>query len=326
MNSGMESEKEVILEKRKETAMYDLIIIGAGPAGLTAGIYAQRAKLNTILLEKGFAAGGQVQTTSEVDNYPGLPLISGEELGMAFRNHALACGLPIVRGNVKEIEKTENGFAVKAGKKVYETRSVIVAVGAGHRKLGAKGEERLKGMGVSYCATCDGAFFRDKTAAVIGGGDVALEDAAFLARNCKKVYLIHRRDTFRGAAILQERVSGLSNVELIMDTVVTEICGENQVEALRIQNKKSMQEEILPVEGVFVAVGMEPNTKGFSTPAAIDAGGYLIAGEDCATDVEGLFAAGDVRTKPLRQIVTAAADGASSVYSVQSFFLEKQIL
>ena len=301
--------------------IYDLIIIGSGPAGLSAAIYAQRARLDALVIEKEMMSGGQVLTTYEVDNYPGLPGINGFDLGMKFREHADRLGARFAEDQVLQVEKTEEGFLVKGEKETYRTRTVLIATGAAHRKLGVPGEERLAGMGVSYCATCDGAFFRDKVTAVAGGGDVALEDAIFLSRICRKVYLIHRRDELRGAKSLQEAVMALDNVEILWDTVIEEIQGDGQVESLKLKNKKTGEERDLPVQGVFIAVGITPNSQAFEGTVEMDRG-YIIAGEDCRTSVPGILAAGDVRTKQLRQIVTAAADGANAVTSAEQQILE----
>lgn len=299
--------------------MYDLIIIGAGPAGISAGIYAQRAMLHTLLLEKGYVTGGQVLNTYEVDNYPGLPGVSGMELAEGFESHADRMGLVRQRGEVKKIEKADDHFIIETKNECYEAKSVIIAAGARHRHLGIPGEEELAGMGVSYCATCDGAFFAGRTIAVVGGGDAALEDAIFLARGCKKVYVIHRRDEFRGTQVLQKRLKEFDNVEIIWDSVVEEIQGSDQAEGIRIKNVKTEEESQLKLDGVFIAVGILPNSEDFQGLVAMDGGNYIVAGEDCVTSMPGIFAAGDVRTKMLRQIVTAAADGACAVTSVQNY-------
>lgn len=299
--------------------MYDVIIIGSGPAGLSAAIYGQRARLNTLVLEKQPLSGGQILDTYEVDNYPGLPGMNGFDLGMKLREHADTMGASFVQNGVTKVEKAEEGFRVYTNKETYDTRTVVFATGASHRKLMAPGEERLAGRGVSYCATCDGAFFRDKVTAVVGGGDVALGDALFLARACKKVYLIHRRDQLRGAGILQEQVKKAENIEIIWDTQVEEILGEEQVEKIRLYNKKEDSRRELPVDGVFVAVGIIPNSQLAEGVVSLDEGGYIVAGEDGRTSLEGVFAAGDVRTKQLRQVITAAADGANVITSVEHF-------
>lgn len=301
---------------------YDLIIIGSGPAGLAAAVYAQRARLNAVVIEKEMMSGGQVMTTEEVDNYPGLPGIGGFDLGMKFREHADALGASFIEGEVKKIEDLGEVKQVVCqtddGEAVYRTRTVIIASGAMHQKLGVPGEEELAGMGVSYCATCDGAFFRKKVTAVVGGGDVALEDAIFLSRICEKVYLIHRRDALRGAKVLQERLFALDNVEVIWDTVVEEIQGDGRVEALSLLNKKSGEQSRLEVQGVFIAVGIRPVSDAFRGLVELEYG-YIRAGEDTGTSVPGIFAAGDVRTKKLRQVITAAADGANAVASVERY-------
>lgn len=299
----------------------DVVIIGSGPAGMTAGIYARRAGLSTVILEKTGISGGQVLTTYEVDNYPGLPMINGFELGESFRRHAEHLDVEIREAEVKEIIDREQTKLVVTGEGNYEARTVIVATGANHAKLNIPGEEELTGMGVSYCATCDGAFFRGREVAVVGGGDVAVEDAIFLARTCKKVYLIHRRDELRAARILQESLKKLSNVEIVWDSEVKEIRGEEQVESLLIYNKKTNETTELPVAGVFIAVGTIPNTDFIKGLVQMDEKGYVIAGEGCETSAPGVYAVGDVRTKPLRQIITAAADGANAVTSIEKYLL-----
>ena len=318
--------------------IYDLIIIGSGPAGLAAAIYAKRAELKTLVIEREMMSGGQVLTTYEVDNYAGLPGIGGFDLGMKFREHADKLGVEFAKDTVLKIETAdladENEVleAAEAGaghppvirqvvgkKETRLAKAVIIASGAHHRKLGIPGEAELTGKGVSYCATCDGAFFRKKITAVVGGGDVALEDAIFLARLCEKVYVIHRRDEFRGAKSLQKRLMELPNVEILWDTVPEEICGAEKVETLKLLNKKTGEKRDLAVDGVFVAVGITPNSEEFKGSVDMDPAGYIAAGEDGKTNVPGIFAAGDVRTKALRQVVTAVADGANCVASVEQY-------
>lgn len=314
--------------------VYDLVIIGSGPAGLAAAIYAQRACLNTVIIERNPVSGGQVLNTYEVDNYPGLPGMDGFSLGMKFREHADGLGAKFIEDEVVEIKTepagTDSDAAQQKGAAIrqvvcrnqtLETRAVLIATGAGHRKLGVPGEEELSGMGVSYCATCDGAFFRKKVTAVVGGGDVALEDAIFLARMCEKVYVIHRRDEFRGAKSLQRKLMSLDNVEIIWDTVVEAIEGNEQTEGLKLKNKKTGEESRLPVNGVFIAVGITPVSEPFLGLVETEQG-YIKAGEDGRTSVPGIFAAGDVRTKALRQIVTAVSDGANAVTSVERYLTE----
>lgn len=298
--------------------MYDVIIIGSGPAGLAAAIYGQRARLNTLVLEKQPMSGGQILNTYEVDNYPGLPGLGGFELGMKLRAHADAMEAKFVQAEVKQIEKSDVGYKVVTNKETYETKTVVFATGAGHRKLHVPGEEELCGMGVSYCATCDGAFFRNKITAVVGGGDVALEDALFLARVCKKVYLIHRRDAFRGAKVLQEKVLQTENIEVVWNSQVKEIIGEEQVEKLLVYNSIEETHTELAVDGIFIAVGTMPNSQLAENLVDLESG-YIIAGEDGKTSMQGIFAAGDVRTKQLRQVITAASDGANVITSVENY-------
>jgi len=325
--------------------MYDLVIIGSGPAGLSAAVYAKRAGMETLVIEKSAMSGGQVLTTYEVDNYLGLSGINGFDLGMKFREHADKMGVEFLETevvSVKEIVQIERNlssdfeyqaelvacggerlrtYAVVTEKGEFETKTVLAATGAVHAKLGVPGEEELAGMGVSCCATCDGAFFRNRTVAVVGGGDVAVEDAIFLARTSKKVYLIHRRDELRAAKILQEKVKEFPNVEILWNTVVEEIIGEGQVEKVRIRNVASKESEEIEMDGVFIAVGIHPNTRLFRNLVECDEKGYIVAGEDGATSAPGIFAAGDVRTKPLRQIVTAVADGANAIAGIQNYYI-----
>lgn len=303
--------------------IYDTLIIGTGPAGLCASIYGERAMLKVLALEENYVSGGQMATTYEVDNYPGMPGISGMDLGMAMREHAEKMGVQIHRGKVRSIERKGDLWSVHTKKESFLTRTITAAMGARHRLLGVPGEERLTGMGVSYCATCDGAFFRDKTVAVVGGGDVAAEDAIFLARACRKVYLIHRRDSLRAAAALQERVKALPNVEILWNTKVKEILGEEKVSGAVLETAAGEELGELALDGIFVAVGIVPNTELVKDLVALDEAGYIRAGEDGVTSEPSVFAAGDIRTKPLRQIVTAAADGANVITSLQEYLLKR---
>ena len=304
--------------------MYDLIIIGSGPAGLSAAVYGKRAGLNLLVIEKNPMSGGQVLNTYEVDNYLGMPGINGFDMGMQFRQHADRLGVEFREAQVLSIEDKGNYKLIDTDDGSLEAVSVILASGAVHAHLGVPGEEELAGRGVSYCATCDGAFFRGKTTAVVGGGDVALEDAAYLARTCEKVYLIHRRDEFRGAAVLQEELMTFSNVEVLFSHVVEEIQGTEEVEGIRIRDRKTDESRILPVAGVFIAVGIRPGTELVKELTACDEAGYVLAGEDCATQMPGLFAAGDVRRKPIRQIVTAVADGANAAVAAGNYCRENR--
>lgn len=315
--------------------MYDLIIIGSGPAGLSAAVYGKRAGLDLLVMEMAPMSGGQVLNTYEVDNYLGLPGMNGFDMGMQFREHADKLGTEFVDAEVLSLEDSQEAaeselksaetetagkyFTVHTSEGDFRARTVLLATGASHAHLGVSGEEALSGRGVSYCATCDGAFYRGKTVAVVGGGDVALEDAVYLSRFCEKVYLLHRRDELRGAKILQEEVASKENVEIWYSHTVEEIRGNEQVTGILVKDVKTGVQKELALDGVFIAVGIRPNTELVRDLAACDDGGYVIAGEDCATSIPGLYVAGDARKKPLRQIITAVADGANAVTSVGSY-------
>ncbi len=299
---------------------YDIIIIGAGPAGLSAAVYAKRAGFTTLVLDKSPVSGGQVLSTYEVDNYLGIPGVTGMELGEKFKNHAVSAGAEFVCAQVLSIDAEGETKVVHTDKEDYEASAVIFAVGAHHAKLGVKGEEELTGMGVSYCATCDGAFFKNRKVAVVGGGDVAIEDAIFLARGCEKVYVIHRRDTFRAAHSLVDRAREMPNIEFIIDTTVTEICGEDMVEKLVLSKVKTKEQTELEVNGIFIAVGIVPDTELLQGVVRMDEKGYIISDELGNTSVSGIFAAGDCKKKRLRQIITAVADGANAVTGVEDYF------
>ena len=304
--------------------IYDVIILGSGPAGLSAAIYAQRARLAALVLEEKPLSGGQILDTYEVDNYPGLMGMSGFELGSRLREHADALGAEFINTKVLQINVKDAYKELVTDSGTYQTRCIIAATGARHRTLGIPGEKELSGMGVSYCATCDGAFFRGKTVAVVGGGDVALEDALFLARGCEKVWLIHRRDELRGAKVLQQRVEQTENIEILWNSQLTSIQGNGMVEAVTVHDHIEDTMHKLPVQGVFIAVGIIPNSGLLKDVAALDEQGYIVAGEDTRTSADGIFAAGDVRTKQLRQVITAAADGANAVTSVEAYLMGKR--
>ncbi len=297
--------------------MYDLIIIGSGPAGLSAAVYAKRAGLDLLVFEKSPMSGGQILNTYEVDNYLGMPGINGFDMGMQFRAHADKLGVTFKNETVLSLEDAGDKKIVHTAKGDYEAKAVIVATGAEHAKLGVPGEAEFLGRGVSYCATCDGAFFSGRTVAVVGGGDVALEDAIYLARVCEKVYLIHRRDELRGAKILQEDLKKFSNVEILYSHQVKAIEGQDGVESLQVQDLKTGEEKKLSVAGVFLAVGIIPDTTLVQGMVAMDERGYVLAGEDCVTDKPGILVAGDIRKKNLRQVVTAVADGANAAISAE---------
>ncbi len=299
--------------------MYDVIIIGSGPAGLSAAIYAKRAGLDLLVLERNPMSGGQILNTYEVDNYPGMPGMNGFDLGLAFRAHADKLGIAFKTAQAVSLEDLGEKKLVHTRKEALEAKAVILATGAAHAHLGVPGEEAFSGKGVSYCATCDGAFYKDRTAAVVGGGDVALEDAIYLAGICEKVYLIHRRDELRGAHILREALKALPNVEILYSHIVKRIRGGDAVESIDVEDVKTGERKNLPLAGVFLAVGIRPDTELVKGLAACDEAGYVIAGEDCRTSRAGIFAAGDVRKKPLRQIVTAVADGANAAMSAAAY-------
>ena len=305
--------------------MYDLIIIGSGPAGLSAAIYGKRAGLEVLVLEKNYMSGGQVLNTYEVDNYLGLPGINGFDMGMQFREHADKLGVEHAEGEVIGIEDGRVKKVITTDKE-YEAYAVILAMGASHAHLNVPGEVELTGRGVSYCATCDGAFYRGKTVAVVGGGDVALEDAVYLARFCEKVYLIHRRDEFRGAKILQKQVEALENIEVLYSHTVEEICGEETVSKLVIKDVKSGETKDLAVEGIFIAVGIVPATNWLPDWIEKDEKGYVVATEEGETSITGIYAAGDIRTKALRQIITAVADGANAAVRAGQYVNEVKII
>lgn len=297
---------------------YDTIIIGSGPAGLSAAVYASRASMNFIVIEKMFMGTGQIAESECVDNYLGLPAANGFDMGEKFRAHAESMGTEFVEGDVLEIVPEEGNYRIKLSDgESYLTKTVIYAAGASHRRLGVKGEEKFSGRGVSYCAVCDGAFYKGKTVAIVGGGDTALGEAVFLSKIAEKVYLIHRRDSFRANKSLQEKVSRTENIVPVMCAIPTEIFGNMKVEEIEIL--RDGNPEKLIVDGVFVAVGTVPSSEPLRGVAELSEEGYVIAGEDCVTSAKGIFAAGDVRTKPLRQVITAAADGACCVYAAERY-------
>lgn len=303
--------------------IYDVIIIGSGPAGLAAAIYAKRAELSVLVIEKAALSGGQIINTYEVDNYPGIPGVSGFDLSIKFREHCDRMDTTFITGEVSSfyLEGEIKVIGLEDGA-VYKSRTVIIATGGVPRRLGVDGEEKLAGMGVSYCATCDGAFFRNKVTAVVGGGDVAVEDAIFLARLCEKVYVIHRRDQFRASKSISNRLLSLDNVTVLWDSVVDRINGDETVESIDVTNKKTGESLNISLSGLFIAVGYVPSSEIYSGVVATDDNGYIIAGENCTTNIPGIFAAGDVRTKDLRQIITAAADGANAITAVEKYLNE----
>ena len=289
--------------------MTDLFIIGAGPAGLSAAIYARRAGLSVTIAEASMY-GGQILTTPEVENYPAVKKISGWELAESLYEQASALGAELIFEEVSGIEDMGGYKLVTTSGGVYQTRAVIIANGAKRRKLEVPGEDSLLGRGVSYCATCDGAFFAGKVATVVGGGSTALEDALYLANLCQKVHLIHRREGFRGQQTLLDAVMAHEKIEVHVNRIPLEVVGENAVSGIRLRDTVSGEEETIDTDAVFVAIGLSPDNKVFEPLIKLDESGYVLAAEDCHTNVPGIFVAGDTRRKALRQIVTAASDGA----------------
>ena len=324
--------------------MKDLVIVGSGPAGLSAAVYAKRAMMDVVVLEKEAFSGGQIVNTEQVDNYLGLPGISGFDMGMKFREHADTFGVEFDDREVTAIE--DHGdykkVCLEDGSSI-ETKAVLIATGAKHRKLGIPGEEEFTGAGVSYCAICDGAFFKNKEVAVVGGGNIALEDALYLSKMCSKVHLIHRRDEFRGEKILSAQVLETENIEFHPFAQVTEIGGTPGKLELKVAVKTSKtvsgqadaganvnassdetsaidsHDFILPVAGVFIAIGTSPIIDFLGDAVKLDDAGYVVAGETGQTSTPGIFAAGDVRTKAVRQVATAVGDGAAVIHYVEEY-------
>ena len=290
--------------------MTDVLIIGSGPAGMTAAIYAKRANLNVLIVEKEYEGTGQMAESSRIDNYPGFYGINGYELGEKIREHAEALGIKFLEAEVTGIQKTEESFDITLeGGEVQSSKTVIYTAGAAHRKLAVPGSEKFENRGISYCASCDGAFYHGKDVAVIGGGNTALQDAEFLSNYCNKVYVVHRRDEFRGESNLVDVLKEKDNVEFVLDSIVKDIEGKFMVERLFLRNKKTGEDFHIPVSGVFVAIGQIPQNEIFDGLVRLDENGFILASEDCMTSHPGIFAAGDCRTKEVRQLTTAAADG-----------------
>lgn len=292
-----------------EERLYDVVIIGAGPAGMTAAVYASRANLDTLMLERG-VPGGQMADTEEIENYPGFESILGQELSTKMFEHAKKFGAEYAYGSVEEIVDHGNYKEIKAGSKSYKTKAVIIATGAEYKKLGIPGEEEFTGRGVSYCAVCDGAFYREREIAVIGGGDSAVEEGMYLTRFAKKVTIIHRRDQLRAQKILQDRAFKNEKIEFIWDTVVEEIKGEDgKVSSLSLKNVKTGETREFKTDGVFIYIGTVPLSEPFKSLGIVNEDGYIPTNENMETKIPGIFAAGDVREKDLRQVVTATGDG-----------------
>jgi thioredoxin reductase (NADPH) len=299
--------------------VYDLVIVGGGPAGITAGIYAMREGLKTILIEK-LAPGGQIALTEAVENYTGFSEISGAELTRLMEEHARKFGLTIVDEEVMKITDEHGSKTVKTRDKSYTARSVIVASGAKPRKLGVKGEEKLIGRGVSFCAICDGRFFQNRDVCVVGGGDSAVQEALYLSKLARRVYVIHRRSQLRTVKVTQERALSNPKLEFVWDSVVEEVSGDDKVESILVRNVKNEKERRLDVDGVFVYVGVSPNTDFIDVKK--DANGFIITNELLETSMRGAYAAGDCRVKPLRQVATAVGDGALAAFQAGRFMEE----
>jgi thioredoxin reductase (NADPH) len=303
--------------------IYDVIIIGGGPAGLTAGIYTSRARISTLLIEK-LGIGGQASITDRIENYPGfIEGISGPELVHNMEEQAQSFGVKTVFGEVTRVEVSDEGSIKKVfvhdDPEPYQCLAVIVAAGHEQRKLGVPGETEFTGRGVSYCATCDGAFFRDRAVAVVGGGDVAVEEALFLTRFVSKAYIIHRRDRLRATKILQERAAGNNKIQFVFDSVLDEVSGQTTVNGVKVRNVKTGQTEVLAVDGVFVFIGWNPNLSFLGAFVDKSEDGYIMVDKEMMTSREGIFACGDCCKKKLRQIVAACGDGATAAFSAQHY-------
>lgn len=301
----------------------DVAIIGAGPGGMTAALYASREGLKTVVFERA-TVGGQMAYTNELENFPGFERTTGFDLAMLLDEQMKTFGTEYINEDVKEIKRCGDNFEVVTSGGTYTTLTVILALGASPRTLGLDSEKRLRGSGVSYCATCDGNFYRGADVAVVGGGNTAFEDALFLANLCKKVYIIHRRDEFRAEKVLQDRVAKLTNIEIITNSVPVEITGKFEVDGIRIENKDKVVRDI-PVSGVFVAVGTVPNSDVVRDFVELDNYGYIKTDKNMETSVPGVYAIGDVRDTVLRQVVTACADGAIAAQSAGRFVTAKKI-
>jgi len=298
---------------------FDLVIAGGGPAGLTAGLYAARAKLKTLLIEK-MVIGGQAASTFLIENYPGFPEgISGPELTQAMEKQAKRFGLEISNGDVHQVLPQGKIWEIEHDGNKVTSRAVIITTGVDPKKLGVPGEEEMKGRGVSYCATCDGPFFRDEEIAVIGGGDAAVDEAIYLTRFAKRIYLIHRRNALRATKISQDQAFSNEKIQILWDTVVERISGEKSVTGVELKNVKTLQKSDLKVAGVFLYVGWKPHTEFLKGIVSLDEQGFIVTDSQMATSASGLFAAGDVRQKLLRQITTAVGDGATAAFAAERY-------
>lgn len=299
----------------------DVLIIGSGPAGLAAAIYTGRAMLSTVVCERDYMSTGQIVESDCIDNYPGLPNIEGYELGEKFKAHAQAYGTEFIEDEVIKIEKSANGsFVIKfKSDNLLSVKAIIYAAGASHRKLGIDGEFALRGAGVSYCAVCDGAFFKDKTTVVIGGGDTALGDALLLSKICKQVFVIYRGEKLRAAKSLQNKANDTVNIDIIYNAIPTSFNGDKHLSSISLKNTKTGKTAELNAEGAFIAIGSNPNSQILKGLVELDKSGYVVADETGKTSISGIFVAGDVRTKALRQVVTAVSDGANAAISAENY-------
>ncbi len=305
-------------------SMYDTVIIGSGPAGLSAAVYAKRAELNTVVIEKEYMGTGQIAQSSRVDNYLGLYGENGFDLGEKFLAHAQAVGTEFIEAEITKIIPSDDGYVLKTSDgEDIPARTVIYAAGTKRRRLKIKGESEFLSKGISFCAVCDGSFYADKNVAVIGGGDTALSDALYLSAIAEKVYIIHRREALRANEALQKIVKNTENIELILNAVPVEFIGDKKINSVRLV--RNNEESILDVDGVFIAIGGTPNSGLLRGIADIDENGYIVADENGITSAPGIFAAGDVRTKRLRQVITAAADGANCAGSARIYLTELKV-
>ncbi|CAD2077789.1 Thioredoxin reductase [Jeotgalicoccus aerolatus] len=301
--------------------IYDVVIIGAGPAGMTAAVYASRAELKTVMLERG-VPGGQMANTEEVENFPGFVMTTGPELSSKMFEHAQTFGAEYKYGDIKSVEVDGDIKILKTSSEEIHTKSVIIATGAEYKTIGVPGEDLLRGRGVSYCAVCDGAFFKERELVVIGGGDSAVEEGVFLTKYASKVTIVHRRDELRAQKILQDRAFKNDKIEFIWDTELQTINGDSRVESVTLKNKNTGETYDYKADGVFIYIGMLPLTSPFEDLGILNENGYIVTNEEMETDIPGIFAAGDVREKSLRQIVTATGDGSLAAQNAQGY-LEK---
>lgn len=302
-----------------ENNCYDVVVIGGGPGGYCAALYAARANLSTLVIEK-FAPGGQMATTEIVENYPGfVDGINGFELGMQMKKGAERFGVKTKLAEVKSVELETNPKLIHTAKDTFEAKTVILALGAFPRELGLDNERNLRGRGVSYCATCDGMFYRDKTVVIVGGGNTAVADAIFLAKICKKVYLVHRRDELRASKTYMESLERTANIEFLWSSEVVEILEDEFVTGVKVKSRKDESVQEIACDGIFVAIGNIPNTELIQGQVNLDEAGYVLADETTKTNIPGVFAVGDMRQKPLRQIVTAVSDGAVASKYAEEF-------